>query len=70
MPVDMFLKLKGIDGESIDAKHKGEIDVLAWSWGLSEEPPQTGGGGGVGKVKPQDLSVHKLVDIASPLLLS
>lgn len=70
MPVDMFLKLKGIDGESIDAKHKGEIDVLAWSWGLSEEPPQTGGGGGVGKVKAQDLSVHKLVDIASPLLLS
>ena len=51
MPADIFLKLAGIDGESVDAKHKGEIDVLAWSWGLSEEPPQTGGGGGVGKVK-------------------
>ena len=37
MPVEMFLKLAGIEGESSDAKHKGEIDVLAWSWGLSEE---------------------------------
>jgi len=71
MPVDMFLKLAGIDGESVDAKHKGEIDVLAWSWGLSESPPQTGsGGGGAGKVKAQDLSIQKLVDLASPLLLS
>jgi len=71
MPVDMFLKLTGIDGESVDAKHKGEIDVLAWSWGLSESPPQTGsGGGGAGKVKAQDLSIQKLVDLASPLLLS
>jgi len=71
MPVDMFLKLAGIDGESVDAKHKGEIDVLAWSWGLSESPPQTGSGGGsAGKVKAQDLSIQKLVDLASPLLLS
>ena len=71
MPVDMFLKLTGIDGESVDAKHKGEIDLLAWSWGLSESPPQTaGGGGGAGKVKAQDLSIQKLVDLASPLLLS
>jgi type VI secretion system secreted protein Hcp len=71
MPVDMFLKLAGIVGESIDAKHKGEIDVLAWSWGLSEGPPQTGGGGGgAGKVKAQDLSIQKLLDLASPLLLS
>src|SRR5262249_50401982 len=64
-----FSNLQGIDGESVDAKHKGEIDVLAWSWGLSEEPPQTGGGGGVGKVKGKDLSIQKLVDLASPLLL-
>lgn len=71
MPVEMFLKLTGIEGESSDAKHKGEIDVLAWSWGLSEETPQTGGGGGGGgKVKVHDLSIQKLVDLASPLLLS
>ena len=51
MPEEMFLKLSGIDGESIDAKHKGEIDVLAWSWGLSEEGVPATGGAGAGKVK-------------------
>ena len=35
MAVDMFLDLDGIKGESADKTHKGEIDVLAWSWGLS-----------------------------------
>lgn len=34
MAVDMFLKLDGIDGESLDAKYKGEIDVESFSWGV------------------------------------
>jgi len=70
MSLDMFLKLTGIEGESTDAKHKGEIDVLAWSWGLSQpEVPSGGTGGGAGRVKIENLSVQKLVDLASPLLL-
>ena len=75
MPVEMFLKLAEIEGESSDAKHKGEIDVLAWSWGLSEEAgrdnPQAGSpaGGGAGRVKIENISIQKLVDLASPLLL-
>ncbi len=69
MPVQMFLKLAGIDGESTDAKHKGEIDVLAWSWGLSD-PASPGGGGGAGRVNIENISIQKLVDLASPLLLS
>ena len=32
MAVDMFFKLGDIKGESQDASHKEEIDVLAWSW--------------------------------------
>jgi len=71
MPVEMFLKLAGIDGESTDAKHKGEIDVLTWSWGLSQEGGSpAGGGGGAGRVKIENISIQKLVDLASPLLLS
>ncbi len=70
MPIEMFLKLTGIDGESVDAKHKGEIDVLAWSWGLSSEPASgTGGGSGSGRVKIENISIQKMVDLASPLLL-
>jgi type VI secretion system secreted protein Hcp len=75
MAIEMFLKLAGIDGESTDAKHKGEIDVLAWSWGLSQEasggpPGGGGGGGGAGRAKIENISIQKLVDLASPLLLS
>ena len=36
MAVDMFIKLGDIKGESQDKSHKDEIDVLAWSWGLSQ----------------------------------
>jgi len=71
MPIEMFLKLTGIDGESTDAKHKGEIDVLAWSWGLSNQPPAGGGGGGgAGRATIENISINKAVDLASPLLLS
>ena len=30
--VDYFLKIDGIDGESQDTKHKGEIEIDSWSW--------------------------------------
>ena len=70
MAVDMFLKLEGLKGESADDKHKGEIDVLAWSWGASQSGTMhTGGGGGAGKANFQDVSVTKWVDKSSHALL-
>jgi len=70
MAVDMFLKLDGIKGESHDSKHKGEIDVLAWSWGLSNaSSSHSGGGGGTGKVNFNDISVTKRVDSSSNALM-
>jgi len=70
MALDMFLDIKGeIQGESQDKKHKGEIDVLAWSWGLSNSGSfHTGGGGGSGKANFQDISITKWVDVSSPVL--
>ena len=66
MAVDMFMEIDGIKGESKDAKHKEAIDVLAWSWGLSNAGSfHSGGGGGAGKVNVQDLSFTKWVDKAS-----
>ena len=74
MALEMFLKLAGIAGESLDAKHKGEIDVLAWSWGLSTPEVSSaagaGAGAGAGRVKIDNISIQKWVDIASPLLIS
>jgi type VI secretion system secreted protein Hcp len=67
---DYFLKLDGIPGESVDAKHKGEIDVLSWSWGESHPTPVSpGGGGGSGKVAMTDLHVSANLSKASPQLL-
>lgn len=69
MAVDMFIKLDNVKGESSDAKHKGEIDILAWSWGMSNSgTTHSGGGGGAGKVNVQDLSITKYVDSASTAL--
>jgi type VI secretion system secreted protein Hcp len=70
MAVDMFLKLDDVKGESRDDKHKDEIDVLAWSWGMSQSgTTHMGGGGGAGKVNVQDLSITKYLDKASPNLM-
>ncbi len=70
MAVDMFLKLGDIKGESSDGKHKGEIDILSWSWGASQTgTTHMGTGGGAGKVSIQDLSFTKFIDRSSPDLL-
>ena len=69
MAMDMFLDIKGVKGESRDSKFKEKIDILAWSWGLSNSgTAHVGGGAGAGKVNVQDISVTKYVDSASPSL--
>jgi type VI secretion system secreted protein Hcp len=70
MAVDMFMIVEGIKGESRDKTHKEAIDVLAWSWGMSNSGSfHTGGGGGAGKVNVNDLSFTKYVDKASADLM-
>jgi type VI secretion system secreted protein Hcp len=69
MAVDMFLKVGDIKGESQDDKHKDEIDVLSWSWGMTQSgTTHLGSGGGAGKVAVNDLHITKFVDKASPNL--
>ena len=70
MAVDCFLKIKGIEGESTDDKHKNEIDILSWSWGESQSGTSSyGGGGGAGKVSMNDFNFMMTVNKASPKLL-
>jgi type VI secretion system secreted protein Hcp len=70
MAADIYLKLGDIKGESTDDKHKDEIDVLSWSWGVVNPTSMaSGGGGGKGKVDFHDLSFTHYVDKASPNLL-
>jgi type VI secretion system secreted protein Hcp len=70
MAVDMFLKLDGVNGESKDKVHGKEIDVLSWSWGMTNSgSAHYGGGAGSGKAPVQDLTVTKFVDKSSPNLM-
>lgn len=69
MAVDIFMKLDGVTGEAQDSAHKEEIDVLSWSWGMSQSgTTHMGGGGGAGKVSVQDISFTKYLDASSPTL--
>lgn len=70
MSVDMFLKIDDVKGESADDKHKDEIDVLSWSWGMSQSgTTHMGTGGGAGKVAVNDITITKWIDKASPNLM-
>ena len=70
MAVDMFIKIGDIKGESADDKHKGEIDVLAWSWVMTQSgDAQKGGGAGAGRVDVEDLKLTKYIDRATPVLM-
>lgn len=70
MAVDMFLKIDSIKGESQDDKHKGEIEVLSWNWGVVQTgTTHIASGGGAGKASVEDISITKYLDRASPILL-
>jgi len=69
MAVDMFIKIDTVDGESRDKAHAKDIDVLAWSWGISNSgSAHVGGGAGAGKCNIQDISFTKWVDASTPKL--
>ena len=71
MAVDMFIQIGDIKGESKDKTHKGKIDVLSWSWGISNSgSAHVGGGAGAGKCNVQDLSFTKYMDSATTKLLT
>ncbi|MDQ6616644.1 MAG: type VI secretion system tube protein Hcp [Actinomycetota bacterium] len=67
--VDYFLKIEGIDGESQDHKHKGEINVESFSWGESNSTSSSGGGGGAGKAVRQDFHFVAQAGKQSPKLM-
>ncbi|KWF37622.1 Hcp family type VI secretion system effector [Burkholderia pseudomultivorans] len=70
MTQDIFLKIDGINGESLDDKHKDEIEILNWDWEiLQESSMHSGSGGGAGKATVKDLTFEHNIDRASPNLM-
>jgi type VI secretion system secreted protein Hcp len=70
MAQDIFIKIDGIRGESSDAMHTNEIEVLEWEWSISQQSNMhSGSGGGAGKCTVYDLTFEHYVDRASPNLM-
>ncbi|HWI61912.1 MAG TPA: type VI secretion system tube protein Hcp [Symbiobacteriaceae bacterium] len=79
MAIDIFLKIDGIEGESVDSRHPKEIEVESYTWGVQQVPnlgvgaesplgvPRKGGGGA--KASFQDLTFTHRLDKASPKLI-
>ena len=70
---DMFLSVNGarfgqITGEANDEKHKNEIEVLAWSWGMQGRNT-LGGNTATGKATMRELKIVKRIDKASTALM-
>jgi type VI secretion system secreted protein Hcp len=75
MAFDMHIKFGSgkvkIEGASNHKKHKGEVPILAWSWGVSNSGDLHTGAGSAsgGKAHVQDISITKFVDGCSNALL-
>ena len=68
--VDYFLKIDGIEGESTNSRHGGEIEIDSFSWSVVQSGTSAGGGGGgAGKVTFQDIHFTTKLSKASPKLM-
>jgi type VI secretion system secreted protein Hcp len=66
--VDYFLKIDGIDGESTEIGHKGELEIESWSWGVSSASGN--GASRAGKPCVASFNFSKRVDKATPQLMA
>jgi len=69
MAHDTFIKFNGIEGESQDHLHKGEIDVIRWEWSVSQTANMHREWRRCGKSTVKDLFFDHHIDKSSPNLL-
>lgn len=71
MAANYFLKLTPeIKGESKQTGFESQVEILSFSWGVSQAGGFSyGGGGGVAKANVQDLSVSFRQNAASPKMM-
>lgn len=71
MAVDFYLQLEGITGESGDANHPGWIECLSVSWSVTQPKSataSTAGGHTADRAELSEISISKMLDVASPIL--
>ena len=72
MAIDVYLQIDGIKGESMDDKHKDWIECLAVDWGVKQPrsaTASTGGGHTAERCEHEEITLKKLADLSSPILL-
>jgi len=70
MASDMFLKIEKITGEATDSKHKDEIDIVEFGFGMSQNVIVSGQGLAASKANVQFLSITKFLDKATPDMMA
>jgi type VI secretion system secreted protein Hcp len=66
----MFFRIGDIKGESHDSRHKDEIAVISWAWGLANPVAASAGvGETTGRASFNDITFTHLIDRASPRLM-
>jgi type VI secretion system secreted protein Hcp len=64
---DIFAEISGVQGESANPAHKGAIEVLSWSWGVSQVSGADESGS-AGQQRTGHITLIKRIDKATPLL--
>ncbi|MFJ4351158.1 Hcp family type VI secretion system effector [Pseudomonas sp. NPDC089428] len=71
MSFDAFMKVDGIEGESLDEGHKGWIELLSYHYDAMQTISHTAsssGGASTGGVTLGDFQISKYIDRATPKL--
>ena len=71
MAIDGYLQIEGIKGESTDSKHQGWIECESVNYSIHQPKSatcSTAGGNTAERAELSDLSLSKIVDLASPIL--
>lgn len=72
MATDVYLQIDGIKGESADSAHQGWIELFSAHMGVTQPrsaTASTAGGHTAERCEHRSISISKLVDIASPILM-
>ncbi|MBB3118100.1 Hcp family type VI secretion system effector [Pseudoduganella violacea] len=72
MAIDTYLLIDGIRGESADTAHPGWIEITSAHWGVTQPrsaTASTAGGHTAERCEHRTLSLSKLADLASPVLM-
>jgi type VI secretion system secreted protein Hcp len=72
MAIDVYLQIDGIKGESMDDRHRDWIECKSVQWSVSQPKSataSTGGGHTAERCEHSEITISKLADLSTPILL-